>query len=57
MTMFPGEVPKKLPNTAYWQNSGFDFTSFRPMPSETDEPMKHIRLDKALEYLLGDKLK
>ena len=57
MTMFPGEVPKKLPNAAYWQNSGFDFTSFRPMPSETDEPMKHIRLDKALEYLLGDKLK
>lgn len=57
MTMFPGEVPKKLPNVAYWQNSGFDFTSFRPIPSETDEPMKHIRLDKALEYLLGDKLK
>ncbi|AGB10197.1 YcjX family protein [Vibrio parahaemolyticus] len=57
MTMFPGEVPKKLPNAAYWQNSGFDFTSFRPMPSASDEPMKHIRLDKALDYLLGDKLK
>ncbi|WP_273977366.1 YcjX family protein [Vibrio parahaemolyticus] len=57
MTMFPGEVPKKLPNAAYWQSSGFDFTSFRPMPSASDEPMKHIRLDKALDYLLGDKLK
>ncbi len=57
MTMFPGEVPKKLPNAAYWQNSGFDFTSFRPMPSANDEPMKHIRLDKALDYLIGDKLK
>ncbi|ELA9068570.1 YcjX family protein [Vibrio parahaemolyticus] len=57
MTMFPGEVPKKLPNAAYWQNSCFDFTSFRPMPSASDEPMKHIRLDKALDYLLGDKLK
>ncbi|MFW8630800.1 YcjX family protein [Vibrio natriegens] len=57
MTMFPGEVPRKLPNAAYWQNSGFDFTSFRPMPSASDEPMKHIRLDKALDYLIGDKLK
>ncbi|EOX4929663.1 YcjX family protein [Vibrio alginolyticus] len=57
MTMFPGEVPKKLPNAAYWQNNGFDFTSFRPMPSPNDEPMKHIRLDKALDYLIGDKLK
>ena len=57
MTMFPGEVPKKLPDAAYWQNNGFDFTSFRPMPSASDEPMKHIRLDKALDYLIGDKLK
>ncbi|EGQ8449298.1 TPA: YcjX family protein [Vibrio alginolyticus] len=57
MTMFPGEVPKKLPNAAYWQNNGFDFTSFRPMPSPNDEPVKHIRLDKALDYLIGDKLK
>lgn len=57
ITMFPGEVPRKLPNAAYWQNSGFDFTSFRPMPSASDEPMKHIRLDKALDYLIGDKLK
>ncbi|MCA2493378.1 YcjX family protein, partial [Vibrio sp. 2175-1] len=40
-----------------WQNSGIDFTSFRPMQSARDEPMKHIRLDKALDYLLGDKLK
>ncbi|MBE8570757.1 YcjX family protein, partial [Vibrio sp. OPT46] len=57
MTMFPGEVPKKLPNAAYWQNNGFDFTSFRPISSPNDEPVKHIRLDKALDYLIGDKLK
>ncbi|MDF5346463.1 YcjX family protein, partial [Vibrio parahaemolyticus] len=31
--------------------------SFRPMPSPNDEPVKHIRLDKALDYLIGDKLK
>ncbi|CAE6906215.1 YcjX family protein [Vibrio sp. B1FLJ16] len=57
MTMFPGEVPKKLPSAAFWQSSGFDFTSFRAIPSANDEPMNHIRLDKALDYLIGDKLK
>ncbi len=57
MTMFPGEVPKKLPNAAFWENNGFDFTSFRPIASVSDEPMNHIRLDKALDYLVGDKLK
>ncbi|TKF24256.1 YcjX family protein [Vibrio genomosp. F6] len=57
MTMFPGDVPKKLPNSAFWDTNGFEFTSFRPMESSSDEPCKHLRLDKALEYLIGDKLK
>jgi predicted YcjX-like family ATPase len=57
LTLFPGEVPKKLPDQSYWQEKGFEFTSFRPKPSSIDEPLPHIRLDKALEYLIGDKLK
>ncbi len=57
ITLFPGEVPSKLPNESYWQNKGFEFTSFRPSEYEPDAPLKHIRLDKALEYLIGDKLK
>ncbi|CAK4068303.1 YcjX family protein [Vibrio sp. 16] len=57
MTVFPGEVPKKLPNKVYWQQQGFEFTAFRPQASLSDEPLPHIRMDKALEYLIGDKLK
>ncbi|MFB9217074.1 YcjX family GTP-binding protein [Vibrio sinaloensis] len=57
MTVFPGEVPKKLPNQQYWQQQGFEFTAFRPQSSKLDEPQPHIRMDKALEFLIGDKLK
>ena len=57
MTLFPGDVPEKLPAADYWQNNGFEYTSFRPMPVEADHPLRHIRLDKALEYLIGDKLR
>ena len=57
LTVFPGEVPAKLPNEAYWQKQGFEFTSFRPREHDADNPIDHIRVDKALEYLIGDKLK
>ncbi|OXX25059.1 YcjX family protein [Vibrio sp. V08_P9A1T1] len=57
LTIFPGDVPKKLPNKEYWQHQGFEFTSFKPRAFSCDEPCPHIRLDKALEYLIGDKLK
>ncbi|UPQ89019.1 YcjX family protein [Vibrio sinaloensis] len=57
LTVFPGEVPKKLPSPAYWQQQGFEFTAFRPQTAAIDEPLPHIRLDKAIEYLIGDKLK
>ncbi|MCG6415578.1 YcjX family protein [Vibrio fluvialis] len=57
ITVYPGDVPSKLPNPNYWQEHQFDFTAFRPMENSGDEPCKHIRLDKALETLIGDKLK
>jgi predicted YcjX-like family ATPase len=57
ITVFPGEVPKKLPEQAYWQQQGFEFTAFRPRKASSDEPLPHIRMDKALEFLIGDKLK
>ncbi|MBJ2146964.1 YcjX family protein [Vibrio sp. IB15] len=56
-TMYPGEVPRKLPNKQYWETNQFDFTSFRPMEQHSDEPCQHLRIDKVLEYLIGDKLK
>ncbi|ELV7518389.1 YcjX family protein [Photobacterium damselae] len=55
-TLFPGEVPKRLPNESFWQNNGFEFMNFRPLEQQSDEPLPHIRMDKALEFLLGDKL-
>lgn len=57
LTVFPGEVPKKLPQTAFWDNNQFEFSAFRPVQTASDEPCPHTRMDKALEYLIGDKLK
>lgn len=57
ITVYPGEVPKRLPNADFWHKQSFDFTAFRPMSGHQDEPLKHIRLDKALDTLIGDKLK
>ncbi|MFW7524309.1 YcjX family protein [Vibrio ostreicida] len=57
LTLFPGEVPKKLPSQNYWDTGGFEFTGFLPKSSPRDEPLPHIRMDKAIEYLIGDKLK
>ncbi|WP_413284534.1 YcjX family protein [Vibrio sp. MA40-2] len=57
ITLYPGEVPKKLPKADYWQKNNFEFTSFRPMESGPETALKHVRIDKALQYLIGDKLK
>ncbi|NLS12632.1 YcjX family protein [Vibrio sp. SM6] len=56
LTLFPGEVPKRLPEPSYWQQHGFEFVSFQPLAVEDTTPLNHIRVDKALEYLIGDKL-
>jgi len=57
LTVFPGEVPPRLPGGAFWQQQGFHFEQFRPQRMDTDRPLPHIRLDAALEFLLGDKLR
>ncbi|RJG42161.1 YcjX family protein [Motilimonas pumila] len=59
VSLFPGEVPAHLPNDDFWQGQGFEFVDFLP-PIQTSAdsltPLPHIRLDLALEHLLGDKL-
>ncbi|EMK0756957.1 YcjX family protein, partial [Providencia rettgeri] len=57
LTFYPGEVPKRLPNEQFWQRQGFQFENFRPRFTPIDQPLPHIRMDSALEFLLGDKLK
>ncbi|WP_033790212.1 YcjX family protein [Pantoea septica] len=57
LTFYPGEVPPRLPGHAFWQQQGFQFEQFRPQPLDIDRPLPHIRMDAALEFLLGDKLR
>ncbi|WP_342608655.1 YcjX family protein [Vibrio tritonius] len=57
LTLYPGDVPAKLPDPDYWQRHQFDFTQFKPLTTDSDNPLAHIRVDKALEILLGDKLR
>ncbi|WP_275286992.1 YcjX family protein [Halomonas elongata] len=52
---FPGEVPTRLPDAGFWSRQGFDFTAFRPLP-RAPGPLPHIRMDAALDWLIGDKL-
>lgn len=56
LLLFPGEVPATPPTAAWWQQGRFDFQSFRPLPMAPHQAMPHVRLDAALEFLLGDKL-
>ncbi|MCE2595372.1 YcjX family protein [Motilimonas cestriensis] len=55
ITLYPGEVPADLPQQSFWQGQGFDFVNFAPQKIEPNKPMPHIRMDLAIEHLLGDK--
>lgn len=57
LTFYPGDVPSRLPDAAFWQGQGFQFESFRPRSMDPDGPLPHIRLDAVMEFLLGDKLR
>lgn len=57
LTVYPGEVPARLPGSAFWEKQGFQFEQFRPQIMDIDRPLPHIRLDAALEFLIGDKLR
>lgn len=55
VTLYPGEVPTTLPDDAFWQRQHFEFIDFAP-PYINDRKLAHIRMDQAIEFLLGDKL-
>ena len=57
LTVYPGEVPARLPSSVFWEKQGFQFEQFRPQVMDVDRPMPHIRMDAALEFLIGDKLR
>lgn len=57
ITFYPGEVPDRLPARQLWENHQFDFLSLRPPRATPGTPFPHLRMDSALELLLGDKLR
>jgi predicted YcjX-like family ATPase len=58
ITLFPGTVPVKIPDQAYWQKGAFNYIAFAPIePHSPDECLTHLRMDQMLQFLLGDKLK
>ena len=57
--LFPGEIPPDLPVAADWAEDRFRFRDFAPRRLRLNgagQP-QHIRLDQALDVLLGDRLR
>lgn len=57
VALFPGEVPVEVPSPEDWIDGRFHFMEFRPPRLANIETtgLPHIRMDRALEFLLGDK--
>lgn len=55
--LFPGEIPPDPPEPEDWASGRFRFRAFAPRRLLAGMPGQHIRLDQALEFLIGDKLR
>jgi hypothetical protein len=55
LTYLPAQPPMRLLSHKQWPENGFKFLNFYPMLSDTQD-LEHIRLDHAIEYLIGDKV-
>jgi uncharacterized protein len=56
VALFPGEVPIEMPIAEDWSKDRFQFMEFKPPRlANVHGGLPHIRLDRALEFLLGDK--
>ena len=60
LTLFPGEVPTRLPEPDFGVTKGLTLSVLHrramPMLTHLKVHFDHIRLDHLLQYLLGDKL-
>ncbi|MBF0110076.1 MAG: YcjX family protein [Magnetococcales bacterium] len=56
--LFPGEIPETIPKPEAWKKERFNFLEFEPAGSDWNDQtsLPHLRLDWALDFLLGDKL-
>jgi predicted YcjX-like family ATPase len=57
IALFPGEVPVEVPMPDEWVEGRFGFLGFKPprLANIHGSGVPHIRIDRALEFLLGDK--
>ncbi len=55
-TIFPGEVPMSMPSPLLFEHHAFAFPDFLPKVLAPQQILPQLRLDQALEFLLGDKL-
>jgi predicted YcjX-like family ATPase len=55
-TIFPGEVPMSMPSPLLFEHHAFAFPEFLPKVLTPQQILPQLRLDQALEFLLGDKL-
>jgi hypothetical protein len=53
--LFPGEIPPELPEPDDWTSGRFRFREFAPRRLAPAAAGQHIRLDQALQFLIGDK--
>lgn len=56
VVVFPGEIPPGLPEPEDWRDGRFRFRDFAPRRLTPGGRGQHLRLDQALDYLIGDKL-
>ena len=57
ITVFPGAVPRELPNNEYWQSKPFNFIAFAPLSGlNKQQCLPHVRMDQVLQFLLADKM-
>ncbi|GGW50757.1 YcjX family protein [Alishewanella tabrizica] len=57
VTLFPGDVPSTLPTAELFKTHPFQFPALAPSTLDVQQPLPHVRMDHALEFLLGDKLR
>jgi predicted YcjX-like family ATPase len=57
VALFPGEIPLEVPLPEDWVEGRFHFMEFKPprLANVHGSGLPHIRLDRALEFLVGDK--
>lgn len=54
-TLYPGDVPISMPSEAVFASHRFEFPKFLPM-LDANQQLSHLRLDQALQFLIGDLL-